>query len=537
MITEKKLVGRNARIGPAQTHAGLMALGMAASLLALPATAATTPLYAGGVTLSGLAYRNIFNAYGGTASGDLCAGLTLCPTTPYRSDVEILYVAVTSTNTAKAFDAYNPALFALGNKVPVNPPVASSRDFGPFYGTGTGASWVPSGTATNYFPKISFTSGDPMAPLDVTAATALGFGPPIQAPSLSYSVVISFAPTATWTPKNLVPSGGSSRVNLSTNALCGLFTGAITDWSSPEFKATNRNTQLGSGPITVVYRHDGAATTTLLSNALLNQCGTTSHPVSTHPVPDQWLADNAIPNTPPYVSNTSFFFNVFSKGHLPANFYNNSSFSGVVGGVVTITGMQEAVDATPGAVGYLSTDYAPPTATGTDPLGNPIAAAANIQSYASFSTPGAAPKYFPPSAAHTLSIMKSATPPSFAGGASAPALNPINWSVINPAPTDPNAYPIGGFAYFELYSCYASATDLDALIGTKAGQLGLIRWYFGSATENGNIPATVLQSQGFNLPPGSWVAAARTLLVTNAFSKIGTPHKANTACASIAKGA
>ena len=133
--------------------------------------------------------------------------------------------------------------------------------------------------------------------------------------------------------------------------------------------------------------------------------------------------------------------------------------------------------------------------------------------------------------------MNSATPPSFTGGAAAPALYPLNWSVLNPTPTDRLAYPIGGFAYFELYSCYGSATDVDALVGTKAGRLGLIRWYFGTASENGNVPAAVLQSQGFNLPPGGWVNAARQLLITNTLSRVGTPHKANTACATIAKGA
>lgn len=516
------------------TFAG--AVGIAVSVGAPAASAQTVPLYAGGVTLSGKAYRNIFNYYGNTANGDLCYGLSLCPSTPYRSNAEILYLAVTSANTAKAFDGYNPGQFIAGAKVPQNPPVASTRDFGPFYGTGTGSGWVPSGTATNYFPKISFASGDPMQQGDVTAVAALGFGPAVQAPSLSYSVVIDFTPAPTWTPKNTIPAGGSSGVDLSTNALCGIFTGAITNWNSQEFKAANKGSTLGSGQITVVYRHDGAATTFLLANALLNQCGTTSHPIAKYPVPDQWLKDNGITNTPPYVANTSFFINVFNAGHLPANFYNNSAFSGVTGGVVTITGMQEAVDATPGGIGYLSTDYAPPVQKGNDPKGNPIAAATNIQSWASFSA-GTTPHYYPPSTAHTNFIMQSATPPSFVGGASAPATNPFNWSVIEPTPTNINAYPIGGFAYFDLYSCYASAADVDALVGVKPGQLGLMRWYYGTSTENNSIPATILASEGFAPLPTSWLGAAKELLVIDQYTRIGTPKKPNTACANISKGA
>jgi ABC-type phosphate transport system substrate-binding protein len=333
-----------------------------------------------------------------------------------------------------------------------------------------------------------------------------------------------------------VPTGGSSGVNLRTNTLCGIWTGAITDWSNSEITADNKGKQLGSGTIVPVYRHDGAATTFLLANALLNQCGTTTHPVSTHPVPDQWLADNKITNTPPYVSNTSFFYTVYAAGHLPSNFYNNVAFSGQTGGVVTITGMQEAVDATPGAVGYLSTDFAPPSVTGNDPKGNPIAAAINLQSYASYSG-GTTAKFWPPSAAHTTSIMASATPPSFTGGATAPAASAINWSLLNPTPTDANAYPIGGFAYFELYSCYQNATDIDAMLATKAGKLGLIRWYFGIGSENANIPYDTLISLGFYPVPPAWRTAAKTLLTTNPYTRVGTPTQPNTACANVTKGA
>ncbi len=540
----------------AKAKTATLAAGLGLAMAAGVSSASTTPLYAGGVTLSGKAYRNIFNVYSNTASGDLCVGLAQCPATAYRSDVEILYLSVTSTNTLKALDADNPSLFVFGNKVPQVPPVGSTRDFGPFYGTGTGAGWVPSGTATNYFPKVSFTSGDPLAQADVNEINALGFGPAIQVPSLSYSVVITFnppAPPGTWTPKNPIPSAGSSGVNFSTTDWCGIFTGAITDWSDPAFKAGNKNQQLGSGAITVVYRNDGAATTYLLANAMLNQCGSSTYPVSTHPVPEQWLIDAGVTDKngaavtatsdagPPYLGNTSFFIKVFNAKHLPENFFNQPGFSGPgfagsTGGVVTIGGMQAAVDATPGSVGYLSSDYAPPVATGVDVKGNPISDAANLQSYASFAA-GTTPHYFPPSYLHTRFIMLTSSPPSTAGGAAAPALSAINWSLFNPTPTNVNAYPIGGFAYFNLYSCYSSAADVDALVGTKAGALGLIRWYFGTPSENNSTPSTTLADEGFAPAPTSWIAAAKNLLFTNILSRVGTPGKANTACAKVTKGA
>ena len=64
--------------------------------------AAPTPLYGGGSTLVEKAYRDLFNNYGSTASGDLCANLNAtiapCPNTHYNSGVEILYVGVGSGN-------------------------------------------------------------------------------------------------------------------------------------------------------------------------------------------------------------------------------------------------------------------------------------------------------------------------------------------------------------------------------------------------------------------------------------------------------
>lgn len=518
-----------------------MPVAAAAALLACAGTAeaASTiaPLFGGGATTGEKPYREIFNQYGNTATNDLCAGLTNCPASSYRTNVEVLYLGIGSSAGLKAFDAANPATLVAAGKAPDKPPVASSRDFGPFYGTGTGSGWTPSGTATNYFPKLHFASADGLNASDVTAATALGFGKPIQVPSLITPVAINFTPaTGTWTPKGTLLAGGSSKVNISTNTLCGIFTGAITDWSNAEITKDNKNVKLGSGQITVVFRNDGAATTFFLANALLNQCGTEKNPVSTHPVPDQWLTDNNIPNTAPYRANNLFFINVFQKGHLPANFYNNSAFAGVVGGTQGNGGMQQAVDATPGAVGYVAPDFAQPIATGNDKKGNPIAATLNLQSYYTFSK-GLAPAYKPPSATAASYVMSGVTPPSSTGGASAPFTDPLNWGPVNPAPTSVSAYAIGGFQYFLLYSCYSAAADVNALVSPTAGALGLFRWYYGSATENGGIPGTILKSYGYSAIPSTWITAVKQLLTTNAYTKIGTPGQAKTACVGVSKGA
>ena len=98
--------------------AAVIALTTAAS-----AGAATTPLYGGGSTLVEKVYRDLFDAYGNTAAGDLCAGLsTTCPTTHYNSSVELLYVGVGSGNGLKALDAHDASLYVTGNKKPDGTP-------------------------------------------------------------------------------------------------------------------------------------------------------------------------------------------------------------------------------------------------------------------------------------------------------------------------------------------------------------------------------------------------------------------------------
>jgi phosphate transport system substrate-binding protein len=511
--------------------------GMAAAVaLATAATAgaATTPLYGGGSTLVEKVYRDLFDAYGNTAAGDLCAGLsTTCPTTHYNSSVELLYVGVGSGNGLKALDAHDASLYVTGNKKPDGTPTPSGRDFGAFYGTGTGKSWLPgTGVGPNY-PKVSFSASDnTLSSTDVTAVAALGFGPVIQIPGIIAAIAVPFHPTANWNPSGVKPTGGSSKVQLSTNTLCGIFTGAITDWSNAEIKKDNNNVQLGSGKITVVYRNDSSGTTFLFSNALLAQCGTQARrvPHATHPVPNQWIADNKLAGTysatlPHFKSNTSFFINVFNAGHLPANFYNDKATTGVSGGVGGSGGVKTAIKNVVGAIGYVSPDFVQPV----DLAG---AQAANLQTYYSFSH-GTTPVYKAPTPANATLIMNTAVPPAFTGSPSA-ASNPLKWGAVQPSPTNTQAYPIGGFSFIDLYTCYKSATDVTALVGTTAGKLGYLTWYYGSKTQNGGVPASTLAADGFAPVPAAWATAINTLLTD---AKLGVSTAGLKSCAAIKTGA
>ncbi|WP_246773930.1 substrate-binding domain-containing protein [Bradyrhizobium diazoefficiens] len=67
------------------------------------------------------------------------------------------------------------------------------------------------------------------------------------------------------------PPSGSSGLNLSRNAMCGIASGHITKWNNAILTTLNGGT-LGTGNITFVHRRDGSGTTFLLSNALVEQC-------------------------------------------------------------------------------------------------------------------------------------------------------------------------------------------------------------------------------------------------------------------------
>jgi ABC-type phosphate transport system substrate-binding protein len=387
-----------------------------------------------------------------------------------------------------------------------------------------------------YFPKVSFVDSDnTLGSSDVSAALAsnLGKNPLIQIPGIVAAIAVPFQPAANWNPKGVKATGGSSQVQLSTNTLCGIFTGKITVWNHPLITKDNAGVRLGTGKITVVYRHDSSGTTFLFSNALVNQCGTPSRRTkSQFPIPAQWLTDNAITAQstsakPYYKTGTSFFINVFTHGHLPANFYNdNGGASGVTGGVSGSGGIKTAILATTGSIGYVSPDFVQPVDTSGP-------AAANLQTYATFNA-GSTPVYKAPTAANAIPIMAATKPPAFTGSP-IPANNPLNWGVVNPLPTAATAYPIGGFSFIDLHRCYTSAADVAALVGKTAGSVGYLNWYYGTSSVNANAPANILKQDGFAPVPATWTAAINRLLTSPTLG-IGVAGAAGS-CKQIAHGA
>jgi ABC-type phosphate transport system substrate-binding protein len=517
--------------------------GMAAAIaltVAGGAGATPTPLYGGGSTLVEKVYRDLFNAYGSTSSGDLCTGITIdaCPTTFYNANIELLYVGVGSGNGVSALDNHDATKYVASNKKPDAIPTPSGSDFGAFYGTGTGSSWVPAAGGTPAFPTVTFSGSDNvLGATDVTNVANLGFGPVIQIPGVVAAIAVPFNPAPNWMPNGTQPLGGSSKVQLSMNTVCGIFNGDINTWSDPAITKDNGGVQLGTGTITVVFRNDSSGTTFLMSNALLNQCGTQNHkvPRSTHPFPQQWLTDAGVAYNGSaynhYLSGTSFFIKVFQAGHLPSNFLNNSNLTGVTGGASGSGGVKAAILGTPGSIGYVSPDFVQPVDS-TGPQ------AANLQTFKTFSAK-ATPVYEPPTAAAATQIMTGLLPPAFSGKVPA-AANPLNWGAVAPQPSSATAYPIGGFSFIDLYTCYSSSAVVAGLTGTATGKAGYLTWYYGSDSINNGVPAAILAKNGFAPVPPAWATAINKLLQSSTLG-IGVPKSGSTAgtkgCAAISNGA
>ena len=524
------------------------------------AVAPTGWIYAGGATFPEKAYRDIMNCYGNHSGTNTELGLTshICSTgdtgftAPYKPGVQVLYAGVGSGNGKAAWINHDAAQLKNGNRVPDKTPVPSTADKQDQFTDGTvgayGTNWYNflSGTnlvdhrgTNNPFASISFVgSDDPLLSTDLVGAgkynansAANDWGPAIQVPALVGTVALMYNPASggniSWTENGVAPAaptiGTPSGVSLTTNTWCGIMTRAITDWNDAAITADNQGTSITgnvSAPITVVVRSDGSGTTFLMANAMIQQCA-----ISTHPVPNSWqtAAGNALG-----VSNNSWFHNV--NAAFPGSFNEQSG-----SGNVTAT-----VKANAGYVGYASVDFSAPT----DPSGPK---AMNLQTYVSFSGNTTAVFRQPNKSSGSAIMVGTPIPPSTAGSCLVSAFydkgtspdgkcshNPVNWGVTNPAPLSANAYPVGGFTFMFMYSCYQTAangglTTAPRLVG-NVGKVGYLRWYFGTTTVNAVKVNNSLAKNGFGPIPPAWRTAVYNLLFTDTKTKIGAPGALGTAC-------
>jgi len=364
-------------------------------------------------------------------------------------------------------------------------------------------------------------SDDVVNSADVTAWATGGasspqskFGNLIQIPALVGAVAIGFnGKDATGANLNILPATpalGSSGLNLSRNAMCGIFSGHITQWNNPILTALNGGV-LGTGNITVVHRQDGSGTTFLFSNALATQCqfeigpnSETDATVVSYAFP--WTDHaGACPRPVARGSNQNNWpdqFAVDQCGNAVANpgggHFANASGSG---------SLVNAVAATNGAVGYASADFWLPVKVGG-------LKTANLQSQWDITT--ATGQFQPPTWQGAQKAMETAIPQF--DNTTRPL--PLTWSLqgVVPNPVVAGSYPLAGFTWFEMYQCYQTHSNgNNAFLWFKS----FLDYVYGSGS------VAIMNDNGFAQVPNTWVGQVYTLLndSTNGLQQSGCTGK------------
>lgn len=519
-------------------YAATSAIAMVACFATQEANAQV--VYSGGGTLAAKVYRQLFDCYDVPITGDTINAN--CPSS--TGDVggtatQILYAAVGSGGGKRALahdDGSSSGVTGLGSTPQSNPA---------FYSTYVSTSTSFTGYANFHFAG----SDDPITTVDLNTyssyvipsgpnagkTTEAATGAIMQVPGMVVDVAIVInGKDGNGNPLNdnvnPTPTGGTSGLNLSRQALCGIFSGHITQWNNTILTALNGGTVLGSGNITVVHRSDGSGTTFLTTNALVGQCSGVSGPTSesnTTPVSYAFpLVDAASSPACLFVEGSD----VISWPDEP-----NGCSTPSVGGTWTNAsgsgGVQVKVISTNGAIGYLSPDYTAEVLglynASTNPTGGP--AAANLQNqwdlnaaaYAAATGGTSAATWEPPSPGGATTAVSSATAQFDATNIA----DPLAWSSIGviPNPQVQGAYPIAGFTWLDFYQCYSNS-------GTETGVLGAIQSYLGNFHYS-SIAGKIFNSNGFAGIPGdastlgTWLGDIDYLMTQSSAAWINCSHQ------------
>jgi phosphate transport system substrate-binding protein len=486
------------------------ALALAACFAANDASAQV--IYSGGSSLAAIVYRQLADCWGvpvinPTTSQPATPIAAACPSTSGAAVIgtaQILYASVGSGAGKQAFDNNNGSTstsVGLGNS-----PAAS-----PQY---TSTAWSTFG-----YPNFHFAgSDDPIVAGDISLYNSnvgsLG-GAILQFPSMVVDVAIAFngkdGTGATLSIGNSIPANGTSGLNLSRQALCGIVSGHITKWNNSILTALNNGTVLGTGNITFVHRSDGSGTTFLTTNAMVAQCngivGPYSETVST-------TTSYAFPGLDANTTSPLTCAIIEGSDVIAWPDQNHGCSTSGFGSSATYTyasgsgGVQSAILNINGAIGYLSPNYAAPYfTTGTAPK------AANIQNQYGYINGG---QFLPPTPAGATISFEAAQVASIDLTS---VTNPLAWSAagVIANPTVSGAYPIAGVTWLDFYQCYSNA-------GSEAQVLPSIQSFLSFVY--GNTGTSILLANGFAAVPGdsgtggTWLGDI-AYLVDGSSSKLG----------------
>lgn len=349
-------------------------------------------------------------------------------------------------------------------------------------------------------------SDDVINAADVAAWNAAGnpatFGNIVQIPMLVGPVGIGFngkdGAGANLNILPATPTGGSSGLNLSRQALCGIVSGHITKWNNPILTALNGGS-LGTGNITFVHRSDGSGTTFLFSNALVDQCryqfgpmNETNSTVVSYAFP--WTDHSATCTQPllPVGANQLNWPDQFPTDQCTGTVANpgGGTFANASGSGNLVA----LVAATNGAMGYASSDFWLPVRVGG-------LKAANLQNEWDLTV--STGQFHAPTYTAAKTAMGSAVP-RFATAAD--RANPLAWSLqgVVSNPVLPDSYPISGFTWLLMYQCYQQhANGLNAYNWVTTW----LNYVYGSPNA-----FQILHDNGFAELPAAWNQEAYTLL-------------------------
>jgi ABC-type phosphate transport system substrate-binding protein len=220
----------------------------------------------------------------------------------------------------------------------------------------------------------------------------------------------------------------------SDNDLCGIFSGAITDFSQ-----ITDVTALTPGPITVVYRSDANGTSFVLTDHLNAVCTSANTKFGVV-----------------FQANATFaqgYTNGANSVALPSNFVGLNHAAGVADYMAGLSGT-----AVTSAVGYLSPDYTSLIPTSSALLSNgkmsPLVVAAVLEN----GKPVLPTAAFVTKGLETPLLGKDLTPPSTATDGANPGL----WTPL--IQTTSAGYPLVGYTYLYFAQCYANPKIASSLL-------------------------------------------------------------------------
>jgi phosphate transport system substrate-binding protein len=494
----------------------LACLGTAPALAAGPADPYTDPdvnpgfhlnIIGGGATFPSVVYRQVLDCnfhplgYGNnTGPGPLAINI-YCPSSPFGTSTDgfhYFYYAPTGSGNGKA------ALKANNNNTLTSPitttiPYTSSKLPNYPYPQAEGYHFSGSDDVWNSADQTAW---------NATGGPASKFGNMVQLPAVGGAVTIVLngndgAGTALAQHGSAV-SGSTSAINLTRQAVCGIFSGHITKWNNAILTAQNGGVAMGSGQITVVHRFDGSGTSFLLTNGLQEQCHAVTGPnnesdatIVSYAFP--WGDTSVCPALPQRGANKVNWPDEPTTGCPASTAPTGSVFTNP--GVNGSQALTNTVVATNGAIGYVSPDFTKQALT--NPTG-PITA--NLQDEWDISTNvSGTPTFVAPTVAATKVALGSITPvfDDTTRG------NPLAWSLqgVLPNPVLPGAYPLAGFTWLEMYQCYNSPANIPQQLARV-----LFSLYPGTGAPPTPGPQAIIESNGFSQIPDVWLTEVFKLL-------------------------